>query len=105
MSAKIMYGLQHINTASMENETQEHDEVCPATDNELKAYIHTLIMAIEAHDASQVKALLQCDVPPKWHELAESIAVPFLEGTPLDDPFYRLCLDANKELALHNEDE
>ncbi len=105
MSAKIMYGLQHINTASMENETHEHDEVCPATDNELKAYIHTLIMAIESHDAPQVKALLQCDLPPKWHELAESIATPFLEGTPLDDPFYRLCLDANKELALHNEDE
>ncbi len=89
----------------MENETQEHDEVCPATDTELKTYIYTLILAIEAHDASQVRTLLQCDVPPKWHELAESIAVPFLEGTPLDDTFYRLCLDANKELTQHNEDE
>ncbi len=89
----------------MENDAHEHDEVCPATDEELKAYIHSLILAIEARDAPHVEALLQCDVPPKWRELAESIAAPFLEGTSLDDPIYRLCLDANKELTLPDEDE
>ncbi|MGZ7199195.1 MAG: hypothetical protein ACXVIG_04380 [Halobacteriota archaeon] len=89
----------------MENEAHEHDEVCPATDNELRAYIYKLILAIEALDTPQVQALLQCEVPLKWHELAASIAVPFLEGTPLNDPFYRLCLDANKELAQQDEDE
>ncbi len=87
----------------MENDA--HEETCPATDRELKAYIYTLIMAIEAHDTSQVQALLTCEVPSKWHDLAISIATPYLEGTPLDDPIYRLCLDANKELARQEEDE
>ncbi len=87
----------------MENDA--HEETCPATDRELKAYIYTLIMAIEVHDTSQVQALLTCEVPSKWHDLALSIATPYLEGTPLDDPIYRLCLDANKELARHQEDE
>ncbi len=89
----------------MENNTHEHDEACPANDNESKAYIHKLILAIEAYDTPQVEALLQCEMPPKWHDLAISIAVPYLEGTPLDDPFYRLCLDANKELAQQDADE
>ncbi len=91
--------------SSMENDAHEHDEACPATDAELKAYIYSLILAIEAYDTQQVKALLQCDAPSKWHDLAVSIATPFLEGTPLDDPYYRLCLDANKELAQLSEDE
>ncbi len=91
--------------SSMDNDMHEHDEACPATDAELKAYIYSLISAIEASDTQQVQKLLQCDVPVKWHELAVSIATPFLEGTPLDDPYYRLCLDANKELALQGEDE
>ncbi len=90
----------------MENEIHGHDdEVCPATDTELKAYIYELILAIEACDTPRIQTLLQCDVPPKWHELATSIAAPFLEGTPLDDPFYRLCLDANKELVQQDEEE
>ncbi len=89
----------------MENDTHDNDGSCPATDNELRAYIHRLILAIEAYDTPLVQALLQCEVPAKWHDLAVSIAVPFLEGTPLDDPFYRLCLDANKELAQQNEDQ
>ncbi len=87
----------------MENDAHNHDEACPSTDRENKAYIHTLILAIEAQDTQQVQALLECEVPPKWHELAISIATPYLEGTPLDDPVYRLCLDANKELALQEE--
>ncbi|MGZ4941427.1 MAG: hypothetical protein ACXV5D_04560 [Halobacteriota archaeon] len=100
-----MYKAVTHHQSGMENEAHEHDEVCPATDNELRAYIYKLILAIEALDTPQVQALLQCEVPPKWHELAASIAVPFLEGTPLNDPFYRLCLDANKELAQQDEDE
>ncbi len=87
----------------MHMENDVHDEACPATDNELRAYILKLILTIEDYDTPQVEALLQCEVPLKWHELAISIAVPYLEGTPLDDPFYRLCLDANKELAQQNE--
>jgi len=89
----------------MENDAHEHDEPCPATDKELKAYVYGLITAIEARDTRKVHALLRCDVPPKWHDLAASIATPYLEGVSLDDPFYRLCLDANKELAQQDEDE
>ena len=80
-------------------------EKCPASDKELKAYIYKLILAIEAYDTLQVKELLQWDVPPKWRDLATSIAGPYLDGMPLNDPLYRLCLDANKELALSEDDE
>ncbi len=90
---------------SMENDAHDHNGACPATDSELKAYIYKLIVAIEAYDTIQVQTLLQCDVPPKWHDLAISIAAPFLEGTSLDDPYYRLCLDANKELAQQDGGE
>jgi len=87
-----------------ENNTRRADK-CPASDRELKAYIYRLIFAIEADDTLQVKELLQLDVPPKWRELATSIAGPYLDGMPLNDPLYRLCLDANKELAQSEDNE
>ncbi|HEX7514490.1 MAG TPA: hypothetical protein VF393_02690 [archaeon] len=89
----------------VENNTQEHAEKCPAEDKELKAYILDLILAIEADDTLRVEELLQWDIPPKWHDLAVSIAEPYLDGTPLSDQVYRLCLDANKEIAQLEDDE
>ncbi|HXY87500.1 MAG TPA: hypothetical protein VEG44_03595 [Candidatus Acidoferrales bacterium] len=89
----------------MENNTQGHADKCPASDKELKMYIYELILAIEAYNTSRVEELLRCDVPSKWHDLAKSIARPYLDGMPLNDPFYRLCLDANKELAQSKGDE
>jgi hypothetical protein len=90
---------------NVESNTQEHDEKCPASDDELKAYILELILSIEAFDTPRVEELLRRDVPPKWHLLATSIAEPYLGGMPLSDPVYRLCLDANKELAQLEDDE
>jgi hypothetical protein len=89
----------------MENEECGHADSCPAVDKELKAYIYELILAIEADDTLHVEELLRRDVPPEWRDLATSIAGPYLDGMPLDDPFYRLCLGANKELAQSEYDE
>ncbi|MDD1725922.1 MAG: hypothetical protein LUQ34_03470 [Euryarchaeota archaeon] len=89
----------------MDNNTLEHDEKCEASNKEMKAYILELILSIEAYDTPRVEALLQQEAPPKWHDLAISIAEPYLGGTPLSDQVYRLCLDANKELAQLEEDE
>lgn len=90
---------------TVENNTPEHAEKCPAADKELKAYILDLILAIEAYDTLRVEELLRWDIPLKWHDLAISIAEPYLDGTPLSDQVYRLCLDANKELAQLEDDE
>jgi hypothetical protein len=89
---------------NMENNTRKPDK-CPASDKELKAYIYELILAIEAYDTLHVEELLRWNVPPKWRDLATSIAGPYLDGVPLDDPFYCLCLGANKELAQSEGDE
>ncbi|MGZ4864135.1 MAG: hypothetical protein ACXVI0_04805 [Halobacteriota archaeon] len=89
----------------MDNNTRGHVEKCPASNKELKAYILDLILAIEAYDTPRVEELLGWDIPPKWHDLAISIAEPYLDGTPLSDQVYRLCLDANKELAQLEDDE
>lgn len=89
----------------MGNSTRGHANKCPASDKELKAYIYELILAIEADDTLHVEELLRCDVPPKWRDLATSIGRPYLNGMPLSDPLYRLCLDANKELAQSEGDE
>jgi hypothetical protein len=89
----------------VDNNNRGHAEKCPASDKELKAYILDLILAIEAYDTLRVEELLGWDIPPKWHDLAMSIAEPYLDGTPLSDQVYRLCLDANKELAQLEEDE
>lgn len=83
----------------MEKNIRYHADLCPATDKELKIYIYELILAIEACDTPHVEEILRWDVPPKWRDLAVSIAGPYLDGIPLNDPLYRLCLDANKELA------
>lgn len=90
---------------NLENNTRGHADKCPASDKELKTYIYELILAIEAYDTSRVEELLRWDVPPKWHDLAKSIAEPYLDGMSLNDPVYRLCLDANKELAQSEGDE
>lgn len=89
----------------MENNTREHADKCPASDKELKAYIYELILSIEAYDTLRVEEFLRRDVPLKWRDLATSIAGPYLDGMSLDDPLYRLCLDANKELAQSEGDE
>jgi hypothetical protein len=78
---------------------------CPASDKQLMAYIFELILAIEAYDTPYVEEILQRDVPPKWRDLAMGIAGPYLDGVPLNDPLYRLCLDANKALAQSEGDE
>lgn len=90
---------------NLENDTRGHADKCPASDKELKTYVYELILAIEAYDTPRVEELLRWDVPPKWHDLAKSIAGPYLDGMPLNDPLYRLCLDANKELAQSEGDE
>jgi hypothetical protein len=90
---------------NLENNIARHADKCPASDKELKAYIYELILAIEAYDTPHVEEILRCDVPPKWRDLATSIAGPYLDGVPLNDPLYRLCLDANKELAQSEGDE
>jgi hypothetical protein len=84
---------------NLENNTRQRNDKCPASDNELKAYIYELILAIEAYDTPRVEEILRWDVPPKWRNFAASIAGPYLDGMPLNDPLYRLCLDANKELT------
>jgi hypothetical protein len=89
----------------VEKNMRYHADLCPATDKELKVYIYELILAIEACDTPRVREILQCDVSPKWRDLAASIAGPYLDGTPLNDPLYRLCLDANKELAQSEGDK
>jgi hypothetical protein len=89
----------------VESNTREHAEKCPASDKELKAYILELILAIESYDTPRVEELLRWDIPPKWHDLATSIAEPYLGGMPLSDQVYRLCLDANKALAQLEDDE
>jgi hypothetical protein len=89
----------------MENDDYRHVDSCPAVDKQLKAYIYELILAIEAYDTLHVEELLQWDVPPPWRDLATSIAGPYLDGMPLNDPFYSLCLATNKELAQPEGDE
>ncbi len=89
----------------MENNIHRHADKCPASGKELKAYIYELILAIEAYDTPHVEEILQWDVPQEWRDLATSIAGPYLDGVPLNDPLYRLCLDANKELAQSEGEE
>ncbi|MGZ5561350.1 MAG: hypothetical protein ACXWER_02435 [Halobacteriota archaeon] len=88
----------------VENNIHRHDDLCPASDKELKLYIYELILAIEACDTPHVEEILRWDVPPKWRDLAASIAGPYLDGTSIDDPLYRLCLDVNKELSKSEGD-
>lgn len=93
-----------LNAVDLVEKNMCHADLCPATDKELKVYIYELILAIEACDTPHVGEILQWDVPPKWRDLAASIAGPYLDGIPLNDPLYRLCLDANKELAQSEGD-
>lgn len=90
---------------NLENNIHQPADKCPGSDKQLKAYIYELILAIEACDTPQVEEILRRDVPPKWRDLAGSIAAPYLDGVALNDPLYRLCLDANKELAKLKGDE